>query len=85
MPNTMSRVFALVLLFCFLLSACDQFSNSDTALKRRLNDTENKLAKAESDLSTLQSAVAELRRSKEWDDLVKDWDKVAYLTPGAEG
>jgi hypothetical protein len=85
MQKTMSGVFALALVFCFLLPACDQFSNSDPALRDRLNATENKLAKAESDLSTLQSAVGDLRRSKEWDDLVKDWDKVAYLTPGAEG
>jgi hypothetical protein len=70
--------FALVLLFCFLLSACDQIPNSDAALKRRLDDTENKLTE-------LQSAVAQLKGSKEWEDLVKDSDKVAYLTPGAEG
>jgi hypothetical protein len=66
------------LVFCFLLSACDQIPNSDAALKRRLDDTENKLA-------ALQSTVAQFKGNKEWDDLVKDLDKMAYLTPGAEG
>src|SRR5205814_10363838 len=80
MPKTMSVVFAvaLALLFCFLLSSCDQISNNDAALKHRLDDTESKLA-------VLQSTVADLKGSKEWDDLVKGWDKIAYLTPGAEG
>lgn len=61
-------------MFCFLLSACD-----------RLSDTENKLAKAESDVAALQREVAELKEKQEWDELIKGWDKVAYLTPGAEG
>ena len=26
-----------------------------------------------------------LKREREWDNLTKDWDKVAYLTSGAEG
>src|SRR6266496_305209 len=59
-------------------AAGQQFSNSDAALKQRLNDTEKKLA-------ILQGTVTELKGSKQWDDLVKDWDKIAYLTPGAEG
>jgi hypothetical protein len=88
----MSGVFTLVLPFCFLLSACDQFSNSDAALNRRLNDSESELTKAESkltkaeiDVATLQREVAALRQKQEFDDLIKDWDKVAYLTPGARG
>ena len=26
-----------------------------------------------------------MRQKREMDDLFKDWDKIAYLTPGAEG
>ena len=81
----MTNVFAPALLFCFLLSACDQFSNSDAALKHRLNDAENELTRAKSDIATLQHEVTELRQKREWDDFAKAWDKVAYLTPGAEG
>lgn len=78
MRNATSSVFTLVLLCCFLLPACDQFSNSDAALKQRLNDTEKKVA-------TLEGTVTELKASKQWDDLAKDSDKIAYLMPGAEG
>ena len=59
----------LCLLFCFLISACD----------------EHRLDKAEKDLATLQQQVAELKGQREWDELTRDWGKVAYLTPGAEG
>jgi hypothetical protein len=81
----MSNVFAPALLFCFLVSACDQFSNSDAALRRRLNDTEDKLAKTEKEVATLRSQITDLRNKREWDDFSKDSDKVGYLTPGAEG
>ena len=85
MRETRSGVFAPVLLFCFLLCGCDQFSNSDAALRHRVDEAENKLRKTEYDLATLQGAVTELKSSKQWDDLIRDSDTAAYLTPGAEG
>jgi Protein of unknown function (DUF3251) len=80
-----SDIFASALLFCLLVSACDQFSNSDAALRRRLNDTEEKLTKTENDVATLREQVTDLKQKRDWDDISKDWDKIAYLTPGAEG
>ena len=72
-----------MLSLCVLVSACDQLSN--VALEHRLNDTQEKLTKAENDLAALQQQVTNLKREREWDNLTKEWDNVAYLTPGAEG
>ncbi len=33
----------------------------------------------------MQVPVADLKKKWDWDDFMKDWDKIAYLTPGAEG
>jgi prefoldin subunit 5 len=53
--------------FSLLLSACDQFSNSDPALEQRLTKTENELA-------ALQQQITALRQEREWDDVRRDFD-----------
>jgi hypothetical protein len=73
-----SRYSVVLYWFCFLISACDQIYNNDPELKRRLS-------KAESDLAALQQQVSAFKGKQEWDDLMKDLDKVAYLKPGDEG
>lgn len=69
---------------CLLLSACDQLS-PNAALESQVRAIEAKLDKAEADLAALQAQVADLKQRREFDDLVQDFDKIAYLTPGAEG
>lgn len=73
-----------LLTLCLLLSACDQFSPT-TALESRVRVAEANFEKAEADMAALQAQVAALKQKREFDDLMQDIDKIAYLTPGADG
>lgn len=68
---------ASVFLLCVLVAACDQPHNNAML--------EGRLAKAESQVLKLQHEVGDLKEKREWDAVLQGWDKVAYLTPGAEG
>jgi hypothetical protein len=66
------------------LSACDQPA-TNAAQESRLKAAEAKLDKTQGDVAALRAEITDLKKKREFDDLVKLWDKVAYLTPGAEG
>lgn len=73
-----------LLTLSLLLTACDQFS-PNAALESRVRAAEAKLEKTEADLAALQAQATDLKQRREFDDLLQDFDKIAYLTPGAEG
>jgi outer membrane murein-binding lipoprotein Lpp len=69
-------VAALLVSLC-LLSAC--------AVQNQVTTIENKVAKLDKQLQTLQATVHELETQKSLDQLILDSDSVTYLTPGTEG
>jgi Protein of unknown function (DUF3251) len=81
---TTSRLWWTVLL-AILVSACDQLLPGNAALAKRVTEAEQRTAKAQADVAKLQQQLAELKQSRQWDEIVKDFDQIAYLTPGAEG
>jgi outer membrane murein-binding lipoprotein Lpp len=52
-----------------LLAGCDQSSKVSTL--------ENKVA-------SIEKEMAHLKQTIEFNQMVSDWDKVAYLTPGSD-
>lgn len=60
----------IAIIFLFVLSGCDQGS--------RVTALENKVATLETELTSLKKKIG-------LQEMISDWDKVAYLTPGAEG
>lgn len=61
-----------IILVCFfiILTGCDQ-SSRVTALEAKV--------------TTLETELTNLKQKIEFQEMVNGWDKVAYLTPGAEG
>jgi outer membrane murein-binding lipoprotein Lpp len=68
--NAMTKTIIIVIGFFILLTGCDQRS---------------KVTALEVKVTTLETELTNLKQKIEMQEMVSDWDKVAYLTPGAEG
>ena len=66
------------------LGGCGQSGSSRDELKSQLAATRARVEKAEATVSALRDEFEQLKRQRDIDDLLKDFDRVAYLTPGAE-
>jgi len=47
--------------------------------------SDNKIANLEKEIASLKGKVDSLEQARSWDDIIKDIDSIAYLTPGLEG
>ena len=69
---------------CAVLLGCTPEQNN-AVLEKRIGELETQLAQSSQSLGLLQNQVKELKSAKELNDIVKEIDRIAYLTPGAEG
>lgn len=51
----------------------------------RVGNLQREITSAKNEIASLKEEVAELKRQREFEQLFKDFDKIAYLTPGSEG
>lgn len=74
----MLRVRLRQLLFAasLLLFGCDQTANTTL---------EKKLEAANAQITLLQKDLTEQKQKREFDELIQNFDKIAYLTPGSSG
>lgn len=68
---------ALLVVVMMVLAGCTE--------DPRVDKLQQEIASAKNEISSLKKEVAELKRQRDFEEILKDFDKIAYLTPGSEG
>jgi len=68
---------------CLILSACTPVDN--TELSKHAQEADAKIAVLQSQLDALQKSVAADKQSRDFDRMMQDLPKIAYMTPGNDG
>ncbi len=76
--------FSFCLPIALLLVGCQKDPRT-TELERKLDDASTQISLLQNKLDEVNGALAEIKRDREVENLFKDFDKFAYLTPGSEG
>ncbi len=69
---------ALLVVVMMVLAGC-------TEEDPRVAKLQQEIASAKNEIASLKAEFAELKRQREFEQIFKDFDKIAYLTPGSEG
>jgi len=74
------NILGLVALVSVLLISC-----TDPELKKQFNEHANRIDSLESKIKNMEIEIEIISRDRTFDELIKSFDEIAYLTPGADG
>jgi hypothetical protein len=77
------RMSAIIILLGIMWGCADPSQVS--SLEKRVADLEKKVVTSSSDVEKLKNSVKQLEQGKSYDDLIRNFDSIAYLTPGSGG
>jgi hypothetical protein len=75
---------AAIVVPLYVVGGCADLSQV-SSLEKRVADLEKKAVTSSSEVEKLKDSVKQLEQSKSYDEFMRNFDSIAYLTPGSGG